>query len=733
MNKQDTAQMSLDDDFDRPFEDVEPLQWGALRELCHANAEYFMPHQDENSIRIRAALMAILDHLIQLQPLYKEISRIAPMFDLDVQTPGNGYRSFLVLIDKCIIHSRSICHQIYCQKDSIFFRKSYHMREIEACSQLLASLCTCLEHLQTLYSWSEYINDGKPSLFIGDNHNPHEILNKVETINQYCFYGRCLGFQFHDNLKPILKTILVCMATFSEAFYANGTLLARCANSVKYMLDPEIRARRIVDVSQRADISFCQAFWFLNETDIARKLPAITSSSLAINQVISIPPEELTLSTLNGSTISIPIPNSHIGKKPIHVRLLSSKRRLGMVGSGGVGGELHGLSNELIIHCHGGGFVAQTSLSHETYLRGWAISLGTPILSIDYSLAPEAPFPRALEEVLYAYAWALNHASTLLGSTAQKILLAGDSAGANLNLGITLKCLQLNIRKPDGIFMAYTPVLVDFVLSPSRLLCLSDPLLPMGFLLRCLKAYIPSDNKKVTREKEHDVAECIKSDSESFAEVSESDLIALALSPNGDETNDAHKLASLPSDSTLNSVTLTEADGMEHLQEEAKSQEYINKFFELYRNCGTNTSTHIGNGTISEDNNISKNDRSWSFFGWSLSGRHKESRELDTENIKSPLEEFIFTVPRDPYLSPYLASDNLLAQLPPIKMLTLELDPCLDDSVMFARKLRLLGVSVTLDILPGLPHGFLNLTPVSKEASEGSDLCAKRLQELLAL
>lgn len=56
------------------------------------------------------------------------------------------------------------------------------------------------------------------------------------------------------------------MATFSEAFYSNGTLLARCANSVKYMLDPEVRARRIVDVSRSADISFCQAFWFLNET-----------------------------------------------------------------------------------------------------------------------------------------------------------------------------------------------------------------------------------------------------------------------------------------------------------------------------------------------------------------------------------------------------------------------------------------------------------------------------------
>lgn len=740
MTKPKATQMSLEDDFDRPFEDVEPLQWGALRELCHANAEYFMSHQDENSVRIRAALMAILDHLVQLQPLYKEISRIAPLFDLDPETPGNGYRSFLILIDKGIIHSRTVCHQIYCQKDSMFFRKTYHMREIEACSQLLASLCTCLEHLKTLYSWSGLASDERPSLFVVDDHSSHEMLNKMDTVNQYCFYGRCLGFQFYESLKPILKLMIVGMATFSEAYYANGTLLARCTNSVKYMLDPELRARRIVDVSQHADVSFCQAFWFLNEAvctnyvlDLAR-VPMIASTSLAINQIISIPPEELTAPTLSGSTVSIPIPNSHIGKKPIHVRLLSSKRREGMVGSGGVGGELQGLSDELIIHCHGGGFVSQTSMSHETYLRGWAVSLGMPILSIDYSLAPEAPFPRAFEEVLYAYVWALNHASTLLGSRAQKVLLVGDSAGANLNLGVTLKCMQLNIRKPDGLFMAYTPVLVDFILSPSRLLCLTDPMLPMGFLLRCLKAYAATDSiKKNAREKEQDAAECAKSDTESFAEVSESDLIALALSPNGDETNDAHKLASLPSDSTLNSVTLTEADGAEHLQEEAKSQDYVNKFVELYRNCGTNNSNHIGNGTVAADKDVSRNGRPWTFFGWSLTGRHRESRELDIEHAKSPLEEYIFTVPRDPYLSPYLASDNLLAQLPPVKLMTSELDPCLDDSIMFARKLRLLGVLVSLDILPGLPHGFLNLVPVSKEAADGSELCVKRIQELLAL
>lgn len=42
------------------------------------------------------------------------------------------------------------------------------------------------------------------------------------------------------------------------------------------------------------------------------------------------------------------------------------------------------------------------------------------------------------------------------------------------------------------------------------------------------------------------------------------------------------------------------------------------------------------------------------------------------------------------------------------------MDPCLDDCVMFAKRLKKLGKKVTMDILKGLPHGFLNLAVVSK-------------------
>lgn len=66
-------------------------------------------------------------------------------------------------------------------------------------------------------------------------------------------------------------------------------------------------------------------------------------------------------------------------------------------------------------------------------------------------------------------------------------MAAGDSAGANLLLATSLKCIEMGLPLPKGLFIAYVPTLIDFVPSPARLLCMMDPLLPFGFLLRCLK------------------------------------------------------------------------------------------------------------------------------------------------------------------------------------------------------------------------------------------------------
>ena len=78
-----------------------------------------------------------------------------------------------------------------------------------------------------------------------------------------------------------------------------------------------------------------------------------------------------------------------------------------------VEGEVGKPRDAIIIHLHGGGWVAQSPESHLDYLHQWAAQLDTPILSIDYSLAPEAPYPRACQEVFYTYVWMLANLETL--------------------------------------------------------------------------------------------------------------------------------------------------------------------------------------------------------------------------------------------------------------------------------------------------------------------------------
>ncbi len=72
---------------------------------------------------------------------------------------------------------------------------------------------------------------------------------------------------------------------------------------------------------------------------------------------------------------------------------------------------------------------------------------------------------------------------------AERVCLAGDSAGGNLCITVSMKAMSSGIRVPDGIMAAYPATLLTTDASPSRLLTLIDPLLPLGVLAKCLNAY----------------------------------------------------------------------------------------------------------------------------------------------------------------------------------------------------------------------------------------------------
>ena len=75
----------------------------------------------------------------------------------------------------------------------------------------------------------------------------------------------------------------------------------------------------------------------------------------------------------------------------------------------------------------------------------------------------------------------------IVGTTAAKVAIVGDSAGGNLMFATMLKAIEDNIRLPDGLVAVYTPVYIQYIPSPSRTLSIMDALLPVGILTTCLE------------------------------------------------------------------------------------------------------------------------------------------------------------------------------------------------------------------------------------------------------
>lgn len=91
----------------------------------------------------------------------------------------------------------------------------------------------------------------------------------------------------------------------------------------------------------------------------------------------------------------------------------------------------------VLIYFHGGGWVWGSIDTHDRLMRAYAAASGCAVLGPDYALSPEAVFPQALEEC----AAVLRHVATQgaeLGLDPSRIVLGGDSAGANLAAGLAL-------------------------------------------------------------------------------------------------------------------------------------------------------------------------------------------------------------------------------------------------------------------------------------------------------
>jgi acetyl esterase len=147
-----------------------------------------------------------------------------------------------------------------------------------------------------------------------------------------------------------------------------------------------------------------------------------------------------------------------------------------------------------VLFVHGGGFAFCSPETHERCARVLANEIRLPVLVPDYRLAPEHPFPVGLHDVV-ACLRAACAATAELGVSAGPLIIAGDSAGANLALAAVMHEERAGRSPPSGMLLFYGAFAADFTTASYGQFA-DGPGLTRGKMQRYWNWYCPDEEAR---------------------------------------------------------------------------------------------------------------------------------------------------------------------------------------------------------------------------------------------
>jgi epsilon-lactone hydrolase len=140
----------------------------------------------------------------------------------------------------------------------------------------------------------------------------------------------------------------------------------------------------------------------------------------------------------------------------------------------------------IVMHFHGGGYVLGSSRGHREFGARLSRATKSTVLMVDYRLAPEHPYPAALDDAVAAYTSMLAE-----GFDSSQIIFSGDSAGGGLAIAAMLALKSLNLPLPSAA-VCFSPW-VDLALTGSTIPAgvVDDPITHVRDLSKMAGAYAP--------------------------------------------------------------------------------------------------------------------------------------------------------------------------------------------------------------------------------------------------
>ncbi|KAI7280906.1 lipase [Hortaea werneckii] len=390
--------------------------------------------------------------------------------------------------------------------------------------------------------------------------------------------------------------------------------------------------------------------------------------------------------------------------------------------------------DKVVLDIPGGGFVAMDPRCHDDKLLTWAARTGLPVLALDYRKAPEYPYPYALNECYDAYHTLITSRGRCIGMSGAaepKIVVSGDSAGGNLAVGLILMLLQ---NSPHA---SYVPGVKGRSLPlPEALVCIY-PALDMNISnwmtdeqMALIKApERRGTNQAVLRHKSDDYKRLTPDTphgSDEFLNGQPASSAALRRTV----SRSAKLLETEPT--TTSPISTTDAD--------------------TPHTSAAHTVDTTATATKSPHSLPTRPQPLRTRLAMSSMISYFNDRILSPEMLRAMIILYIGPYNRPDFatdflLSPLLAPENLLAHFPKLYLLTGERDPLVDDTVIFAGRLRqaklqrfqerqelgLLPASARFDerqhvevmLIPGISHGFLQFVSVFPDGWKHIAQCSR--------
>ena len=392
-------------------------------------------------------------------------------------------------------------------------------------------------------------------------------------------------------------------------------------------------------------------------------------------------------------------------------------------------GPLSALKNhtKIVLDVPGGGFVAMNPRHHDDKLLAWSGKTGLPVLSLDYRKAPEHPYPYALNEcydVYHTLVATLGRCIGLAGLSPPRIVLTGDSAGANYAVGLVLMILQSagldrrlqdeeSLPLPEGLILVYPALDLN-----------------IGNWMSDEQMSLIQDQR--TRKTNRDI---LKRKSQDYYKLTpqtprpSDDEIDRSPSPNRKAEEETVVTTADTSTPVLKSPTAKERD--------TAARPCVAR----QTSALASTKPKLLKTRLAVSSMIS-------YFN---------DRVLTPEMMRAMIILYVGPHNRPDFstdflLSPLLAPEALLAKFPKTYFLTGERDPLVDDTVIFAGRLRQakqndfvhrkeLGLlktkeefnekdHVEVTLIPGISHGFLQFVSVFPDGWKHIFRCGRWIEDI---